>query len=160
MNLKNVATIIACFAVIGVFTACKKDGVYNPSKKISKIYYQNAGSGKTLSAIYEWDKNKLMKIKAPSGTYFTLFEYDGNRVTKIADSDGDWTARVTYDGSKFDKLIKSIERLADVEGVVLVAPQHLRQVLFALVSQLFIDIPIICPEEVSLEYNLKIVGKI
>jgi len=92
------------------------------------------------------------------------YEIDPDTIGKIEkqiqsfeDEDG---PVVKIDGSKFDKLIKSIEKLAGAEGVVLVAPQHLRQVLFALVSQLFIDIPIICPEEVSLEYNLKIVGKI
>lgn len=67
---------------------------------------------------------------------------------------------VKIDGSKFDKLIKSIGKIAQEENIVLVAPQHLRQILFALISQLFIDIPIICPEEVSIEYNLKIVGKV
>ena len=79
------------------------------------------------------------------------------QIQNFEDEEG---AVVKIDGSKFDKLIKSIGALADAQGIVLVAPQHLRQVLFTLVAQLFIDIPIICPEEISLEYNLKIVGKV
>ena len=36
----------------------------------------------------------------------------------------------------------------------------MRQVIFILVSQLFMDIPVICFEEVSLDYKLNILGKI
>ncbi len=92
------------------------------------------------------------------------YEIDSTTIAQIEKQiqnfEDEESAVVKIDGSKFNKLIKSIEKLADVEGVVLVAPQHLRQVLFALVSQLFIDIPIICHEEVSSDYNLKIEGKI
>ena len=104
LSMKSVAVIIACFAVTAVFTSCKKDGVYNPSKKISKIYTQKSGAAKELEAIYKWDGNKLDRITSPDGSYFTKFSYDGNRVSKITDSDGDWTYSFSYNGSKFEKV--------------------------------------------------------
>lgn len=98
-----------------------------------------------------------------------IFGYEINEATiqkiekqiqNFEDDEGEESLVVKIDGSKFSGLIKNIEKVADETGVVLVAPQHLRQILFALISQLYIDIPIICPEEITLEYDLKIVGKI
>ena len=65
---------VICLAAIGLifsFNACKKDGVYNPSKKVSKIYtevylYDSAGSVTcsipVLSENYTWDKNRLKEL--------------------------------------------------------------------------------------------------
>ena len=75
-------------------------------------------------------------------------------------SEDEESSIVRINGSKFNKLIKSITKISNEDRVVLVAPQHLRQILFALISELYIDIPIICPEEVSLEYDLKIIGTV
>ncbi len=74
--------------------------------------------------------------------------------------DGEDGSMVKIDGAKFEKLIKSISKISNKDGVVIIAPQHLRQILFALISGLCIDIPIICPEEISLEYELKTIGEV
>ena len=67
---------------------------------------------------------------------------------------------VKIDGYKFEDFIKKIEDISYEKDVILVAPSHLRQVVFALVSQLYMDIPTISYEEIAPEFELKITGKI
>lgn len=67
---------------------------------------------------------------------------------------------VKIDGYKFEDFIKKIEELSYEKDVILVSPSHLRQVIFALVSQLFMDIPVISYEEIAPEFELKVLGKI
>jgi hypothetical protein len=95
------ATITLILSMI-CLTSCKKDGVYNPKKKISKIFYQYSGGTKQLNETWTWDKNKLSKIDYGSG-YYERFEYDKNQISKIIDSDGDYQ-KFTYDGSKINKI--------------------------------------------------------
>ncbi len=66
---------------------------------------------------------------------------------------------VKIDGTKFAKYKKEFSRVLE-QKAVLVAPQHLRQLLFVLISQIYTDIPVICLEEISNEFELKILGKI
>lgn len=67
---------------------------------------------------------------------------------------------VKIDGSKFSKFKKELKQVFSEQKAVLVAPQHLRQLLFILISQIYTDIPVICLEEVSSEYELKILGTV
>ncbi len=67
---------------------------------------------------------------------------------------------VKIDGSKFDKFKSKLQELVEKERFVLVAPSHLRQMLFVLISQIFIDITVISLEEVSPRFELKILGEI
>ena len=62
--------------------------------------------------------------------------------------------------SKFKKILKETKEDLINQNAVLIAPQQYRQVIFILVSQLFMDIPVICFEEVALDYKLTILGKI
>ena len=62
--------------------------------------------------------------------------------------------------SKFKKIIKETKKEIIEQSAILVVPQQYRQVIFILVSQLFMDIPVICFEEVALDYKLTILGKI
>jgi hypothetical protein len=84
------------------FTSCKKDGVYHPKKKISKIFNQRSGYNKTLDETWTWDKNQLSKIDYGKGSY-QKFEYDKKRISKIIDSDGEYM-RFIYDGSKISRI--------------------------------------------------------
>ncbi len=70
------------------------------------------------------------------------------------------TGIVKIDGAKFEKFTRTIEEISAKKDVVLVAPQHLRHMLFVLVSELYTDIPVICLEEVTPEFELKILGSI
>ena len=62
--------------------------------------------------------------------------------------------------SKFKKILKETKEDLINQSAVLIAPQQYRQVIFILVSQLFMDIPTICFEEVAPEYKLTVLGKI
>jgi hypothetical protein len=101
-KLYKVVTMALMGMVIFSMTTCKKDGVFNPSKKVSKIYEQSGTNPKTLSETWSWDKGKLIRVDAVGGDYYT-FEYDKNRLSKITTSDGH--QEFTYDGSKLNKII-------------------------------------------------------
>ena len=62
--------------------------------------------------------------------------------------------------TKFKKILKETRKDIIENNAILVVPQQYRQVIFILVSQLFMDIPVICFEEVNLDYKLTILGKI
>ena len=66
---------------------------------------------------------------------------------------------VKIDGTKFSKFKKELKQVLE-QKAVLVAPQHLRQLLFVLISQIYTDIPVICLEEVANEFELKILGQV
>lgn len=70
------------------------------------------------------------------------------------------TGVIKIDGVKFEKFAKTVEKIAAEKNVVLVAPQHLRHMLFILVSELYTDVPVICLEEITPEFELKIIGSI
>ena len=104
MSKIKVITVVALVAVMsaGMFSACKKDGVYNPKKKISKIYEQNDNGEKELSETWTWDGNKLARIDYANGN-FNVFEYEKDRLINITDRNGNYQKYV-YDGSKIDKI--------------------------------------------------------
>ena len=104
VTLKLTALCMALFFVFA-FSSCEKDGVYNPSKKISKIYTQGTGGQKYLSQVWSWDKNKLAKVEHYWGNtfgYSSTYVYDKNRLSEIRDSDGDYL-KIEYSGSNYDK---------------------------------------------------------
>jgi hypothetical protein len=119
--MKKIALTLTTFALvfvsINLFTTCKKkDGVYKPKEKISKIYYelvQYDSLGKldtnglnikrTLKEIWRWDKKKLMQIESGDRGWSWDFVYKGNQVTKI--ESGDATVNFIYkDKSDLDKI--------------------------------------------------------
>ena len=100
---------LLCMAVFFSFTfsSCEKDGVYNPSQKISKIYIQSSATGgqKILYQVWSWDKNKLDKIENYLGDtfiYSSTYIYDKNRLSEIIDSDGSYL-KIEYNKSNYDK---------------------------------------------------------
>jgi hypothetical protein len=100
-KLNKVATMMLMGMVIFSMTSCKKDGVYNPKKKISKIYTQQGAEPKKLSETWTWDKNKVVSMVDEAGA-ITYFEYDKNRISKITNVGG--YSEYTYDGSKLSKI--------------------------------------------------------
>ena len=75
-------SIIFCFcvALVALFISCdKKEGVYNPSKKIQKIYTVEDGD-KELSEVWHWDGKVLTSIDYIDDMYATTatFSYDKN----------------------------------------------------------------------------------
>lgn len=103
-------SVIMIFAII--FTACNKEGVYNPKQKISKIYTQYSEEGelstKELDETWTWDGNLLAKIAyGDDGNEYEIFEYDGKQISKITNYyDGEKTGYLsfTYDKSMLQQI--------------------------------------------------------
>lgn len=99
-----VIAFVALFAFAS--TSCHKDGVFNPKKKISRVFTQYNGGSKTLAATYVWNKNKLEKIDYGDGD-IAYYTYDGKKVSKI--TYGAQVMNFTYDGAKLSKVEVSYE---------------------------------------------------
>lgn len=84
-------TLLAAVVILVSFTSCDKDeaGVYNPGKKISKIYFKDDGAQEYIQQSWKWDGNTLNSI-----TYYEQgdsvgadnFEYTDGVLTKITDN--------------------------------------------------------------------------
>lgn len=79
---------------------------------------------------------------------------------QVEQEDGQNGSVVKIDGSRFNKFKNELKQVFCEQKAVLVAPQHLRQLLFVLISQIYTDIPVICLEEISPEFELKILGQV
>ncbi len=91
---------------------------------------------------------------------YELSEDTINLLEKQTDKD---EASIKLDLSKFSKLKKVLKELKnDIinQNAVLIVPQQFRHVVFILVSQLFMDIPVICVEEIASDYKLNILGSV
>ena len=100
--MKKTLTILAIACIAFVFTGCQKDGVYNPSKKISKIYYTSTSGNKSLQEIWTWNGKLLDRIDFYSGgtvSYSYNFTYDGNRLTRMNNYANNRSVEYKYDGS-------------------------------------------------------------
>lgn len=101
--MKKFTICALALLTVVAFTACTKDGVYRPSKKISRVYssskykseYYVDGywqteysdeSPKSLRELWHWDGNKLTSID---------YYYDGSK---------DYTLNLTYDGGKLSRM--------------------------------------------------------
>lgn len=90
--------LLACIAML--FAACHKDGVYNPSKKISKIYYVFSSGTKHLDEVWTWNKNNtLEKIDFyDDGLYKTYnFSYEKKRLVRMNDYGNNRSIEYKYD---------------------------------------------------------------
>jgi hypothetical protein len=90
--------------VIALFAACNKEGVYNPSKKIQKVYELDDGQ-KVLIESWHWDGKLLTSIDSYTGlfTNTTKFSYDDkNRL--IRTDDGNFHSNFIYDGNKISSI--------------------------------------------------------
>ena len=70
---------------------------------------------------------------------------------------------IQIDLSKFTKLKKNLKELMPEivsQKAVVIAPKEYREVMFIIISQLYMDIPVICYEEVALDYEVKVIGNI
>lgn len=89
---------IACIAML--FSACHKDGVYNPSKKISKIYYSENGY-KNLGEVWSWNKNNTLdKIDYYSDgriAYTHNFSYEKKRLIRMNNYASNESVEYKYD---------------------------------------------------------------
>lgn len=95
----------------------------------------------------------------------TAYELDEETIdfleSQIQDQDDNSSIRIDLSKfSKFKKILKETKQNFLEQNAIIIAPQHLRQIVFILVSQLFIDIPVLCYEEIPMDYKLHILDKI
>lgn len=112
--MKKSIIFCLCVALVALFISCdKKEGVYNPSKKIQKIYTVEDGD-KELSEVWHWDGKVLTSIDYIDDMYAktATFSYDKNNRLVAMDANGAHSELI-YDG----KYIKAIE--TSYEGVVI-----------------------------------------
>lgn len=104
--MKKGIIICLCVTVIAMFSSCSKnDGVYEPAKKIQKIYTVNDGGEKVLAEAWHWDGNTLTSIDRYYGalTFTDQFSYDTkNRLIAIDNSNSH--SDITYDDNKLDEV--------------------------------------------------------
>ena len=107
---------MATLVLVVSFSACKKEGVYNPSKKIAAIYrtmeeepvYKAAS--KELIATYIWDGKLLSQIIYNySDPYTYTYKYNKQNQLIEVDMASEGLMRVEYDGKNVKKVTFSME---------------------------------------------------
>ena len=105
--MKKVTLLLMVSMLLVTFSSCKKEGVYNPKEKISRIY-KDYGDGKVLKEVWNWDKKTLERIDHYSGgsvSWSEEFTYNKKGQIERVDcyEDGE-TTEYTYDGRKLSKI--------------------------------------------------------
>lgn len=105
--MKKSIALCLVMAVIALFSACKKnpDGIYNPSKKIQKIYNVEDGT-RILSEVWSWNGDLLISIEDCGGIapITTTFSYDNsNRLVSMDNVNSH--SECIYDGKKIQKIV-------------------------------------------------------
>ena len=111
--MKKSIIFCLCIAVIALFSACKDpDGVYNPSKKIQKVFTVNEDGEKVLAETWRWDGDVLTSIDYLDydGTIALTnrFSYD-NQNRLIAADGGGAHCEYIYDGKKIEKIVMTAD---------------------------------------------------
>lgn len=100
--------------MIMFFFSCKKEGVYNPDKKIDAIYTEQLtlfngdtliNTGKLISERWIWDNNLLVQIDFCSGDHVYAsqrIEYENKQISKIIMND--YYLLCTYEKRKLTKI--------------------------------------------------------
>jgi flagellar hook assembly protein FlgD len=101
--MKKVSLFLAAIAIVCTFSACQKEGVYHPGKKIIKIYEQPGGQSKELTEKWTWDGKNLSKISNGTNSYYRKFTYEKDRIKKITWHDGE-SFVFSYDGNFIKKM--------------------------------------------------------
>lgn len=101
MCKKNVFLWMFLAVICVIAVSCERDGVYQPKKKISKIYYDYV-TGKDLYCTWVWDGNKLKTIIDPRGTELQFY-YNGNQIDSVCQVIPDYPAGRNYYKFTYDK---------------------------------------------------------
>ena len=105
--------MLAVLFVVFCCVSCKKDGVYKPKEKISKIYYEysyitysdgdivyKSSPEKNLSEKWHWEKEKLIQIEHDFWPY--NFIYKKNQLEKIECAE--MVVKFIYNESLYEKI--------------------------------------------------------
>ena len=94
MIMKKVLILSLCAVLCAALTSCEKEkpGVYNPKKKIQKIYYENNGE-KVLDQVWNWNDKTLSSIDYyynGAVWYVDQYFYDEDNRIKMIKEDEDF----------------------------------------------------------------------
>lgn len=100
-------TVLMGVILFASMTSCTKEGVYNPKKKILRIYYSASSDwvnvNKYLAQAWNWDDNKVKSIdhytSSGNTSYTENFTYDGKRIIRVDDYKNAEYTTYDYDGS-------------------------------------------------------------
>ncbi len=126
--MKKILTLTVAAATLLAFASCQKEGVYNPKKKIAKIYEyslsttENSYGGETFSYAdttpkhmtqeWTWDGKLLKSIsyynydergKQSVFSYKMDLTYDGKKLSKVSEGSNNY-ANYIYDGNQISKI--------------------------------------------------------
>ncbi|MDR0207145.1 MAG: hypothetical protein LBI45_07830 [Bacteroidales bacterium] len=109
---------LICFALCILAMGCEKEGVYNPDKKIKRVFIQVENGEKYLSQEWTWEKNLLKKIQYNSpyhSSWEEYYSYEKNKLVKVEKSIG-YYWEITYKGDTYDKV-----EYFDKQGMILIS---------------------------------------
>lgn len=104
----SLLTALVALFVVFTFSSCDKDeaGIFNPDKKISKVYYKDYGDQEYLSEEYTWDGDLLTKVTfydEGEQEGFENYEYIDKKLNKVIDNYL-YYSTYTYDGKYYSKI--------------------------------------------------------
>lgn len=124
--MKKITSILCILCIAVFFSACKKEGVYTPSKKISKITYHTNAIDEygndigllTFTQQWIWNSNNTLKEIVEDygyGQNTYQFEYDGKkRLVRV--NSGQNYQEYTYDGNYLKEMKRFNKAGAELEN--------------------------------------------
>ena len=114
LQQKRRVVVVLLTALLTMLTsACQKDGVYKPEKKLSKIHLETDYWQRDMT--WNWDGNLLKSIKVNYSDVYSgvfEFEYQGQRVKTITCTDNS-----VYNPAKYYHFHYNGRHLSCIEGV-------------------------------------------
>ena len=132
MKRFRLVAMLLALCVLASVSSCKKEGVYNPSEKIKRVYVSSTYTDKYMSQSWEWDgkllhsinyynssgdlswtedftydKKRLVRVDDYINSEYTTYEYDGKYLKSANYYDGNTleaTANYTYENGKLLKM--------------------------------------------------------
>lgn len=106
--MKKILVSLLLISMVVTFSSCKKEGVYKPKEKISRIYRDSGyGEGKKLREVWNWEKKQLQRIDHYyDGDLEWSEEFTYNKkgqIERVDDYINSEYTEYTYDGRKLSK---------------------------------------------------------
>jgi len=120
--MKKILVFVSLVLPVLVFMSCKKEGVFNPDKKITQVYTEgtvtqrDASGAATTTTIkkyksqeWSWDGKLLTEMTSfdsnGTATGKQLLSYDGKRLVKVSDESEKYYTEYKYKSGKLTSII-------------------------------------------------------